>query len=283
MTPIPALAAGACLALLGLGCVPPDDEQNQGIAVGNPGVVALSLAAAEGFVWTAADASVSALGFASCGSGDTLRDVAGTLDLRDGPALLPFPAGSWCGLLVRFDGPLTIAASWSEAGASGTLTATLTVPEVTLGALAGTLAVDAGTAWALELASPDWLDAGALGLTDGVDLVVTEESPEHATLVAALTDETALFDDGDGSGLIEAPERDAGPAALPMELAFNLEPVAGVSSDASGGAGCALAPAPTGPLGILLLLVSGSLVSRRSTGRRRVRRPDRRRGTPAAT
>ncbi len=224
------------LALL-VGCAPPEEEQNQGIAVGNPGVVSMSMAEAAGFTFTLVQAPIDALGWASCGAGDALDELATTLDLVDEPEPLPFPAGTWCGVVVRFAGPLELKATWEEGGATATLTAAVDLPDVLLGAIDGDLIVDEGTAWALELASPDWLDAGALGLADGVDLVIEVADPGHALLVAAFTDETALFHDADASGLVETEERDAGPAALPMQFAFNPDPAPGATADAAGYSG----------------------------------------------
>ena len=274
-----------CLPLLLLcGCVPVDDEENQGIAVGNPGVVAMSLAEAAEFTLVSAEASVSALGWAGCGDGDRLTAVNSTIDLLAANAV-EFPEGDWCGVVVRFAGPLEIEATWTDGVGSGSLFATVEVPELQLGAVDGDLVVDEDAAFALELASPDWLDAVDLGIADGVDLVVDAESPEHTLLLAALTDETALFDDTDGSGQIEQSERDAGPAALPTELAFNPDPMPGSSADAAGMSACSCSGGGDGASGLalLLLLSAGSLARRRSRSPRPARRRDRPPAPPAAS
>lgn len=249
-----------------VGCVPPEEEEeNQGIAVGNPGVVSMSLAEADEFTVTFAEASLDALGWASCGSGDALDELATALDLVAEPERLSFRAGDWCGVVVRFDGPLDLAAAWSDGVSAGTLTASIELPELKLGALDGPLQVDEDSAWALELASPDWLDAVALGLADGVDLAITPADPEHAQLVAAFTDETALFDDLDASGVVETVERDAGPAALPMQFAFNPDPSPDSTADAAGYAsnGCSSAQSQAGSASWSLLLLVLGLARRR--------------------
>ena len=156
------LAPLLCLSLL-VGCVPPDEEENQGIAVGNPGVVAMSLAEAEEWTVTVAEASVEALGWKACSGADRLDTLQTTLDLTADPTDLSFPAWDWCGVVVRFAGPVELEATWSDGAGTGSLAATVTLPELQLGVVDDPLAVDEDTAWALELASPDWLDAAALG------------------------------------------------------------------------------------------------------------------------
>ena len=253
------LAPLLCLSLL-VGCVPPDEEENQGIAVGNPGVVAMSLAEAEEWTVTVAEASVEALGWKACSGADRLDTLQTTLDLTAEPTDLSFPAGDWCGVVVRFAGPVELEATWSDGVGTGSLAATVTLPELQLGVVDDPLAVDEDTAWALELASPDWLDAAALGVSDGVDVTVEDaEDALHAVLVAAFTDETALFDDADGSGHVESAERDAGAAALPMELAFNPDPQPGGTADAAGmdpGCSCATGGSTAGGAWMLLALLA---------------------------
>ncbi len=253
------------IALL-VGCVPPEEEENQGIAVGNPGVVSMSLAEADEFTVTFAEATLQALGWASCDSGDQLDELYTTLDLATEPEALDFPAGDWCGVVVRFDGPLELELDWDDGVSQGSLVATVTLPELTLGAVDGPLEVDDATTWALELASPDWLDPDALGLADGVDLTITGKDDAHELLVAAFTDETALFDDIDASGLVESPERDEGAAALPMQIAFNPDPSPGSSADAAGyasGCSCAQGAPDSNAWAVVLLLGLGLARTRR--------------------
>lgn len=257
--------ANVILFALLVGCVPPEEEENQGIAVGNPGVVSMSLAECDEFTVTFAEAPLQALGWASCDSTDRLDELYATLDLATGPEALDFPAGDWCGVVVRLDGPLELELDWDDGTSQGSLVASITLPELTLGAVDGPLAVDDTTAWALELASPDWLDPAALGLADGLDLTITAEDDEHELLVAAFTDETALFDDLDASGLVETPERDEGAVALPMQIAFNPDPYGG-SADAAGystACSCEQDAAGSSTWAIALLLSLGLVRTRR--------------------
>ncbi len=252
------------IALL-VGCVPPEEEENQGIAVGNPGVVSMSLAEADEFTVTFAEAPLQALGWASCDSTDRLDELDTTLDLASEPEAMDFPAGDWCGVVVRFSGPLELELDWDDGISQGSLVATLTLPELMLGAVDGPLEVDDETSWALEFASPDWLDPDVLGLAHGVELTITAEDDEHELLVAAFTDETALFDDLDASGLVETPERDEGAVALPMQIAFNPDPYGG-SADAAGYASacsCEQSAAGSSAWAIVLLLGLGLARTRR--------------------
>ncbi len=265
MKPSPSLRAPAIALVLvgslaGGACADPAESTHEGIAVGNPGVVAMSLAASPDVQVTLASLRPDWVGFAACGGQDRVVYPGGTVDLAVAPLQVDVPAGTWCGVAVRFGAGARLEASWDDGVGSGTLVADLDLPELTLRALEDGLAVDEDTMLALELGSPGWFDVQALGLVDGEEAVVAPSDPRHEVLVAALRDESALFDDLDASGLVDLPERQAGPLALPGELAFNPDVAAGLSSDSVDAAGCSAAPGGSGPglawlLGLALVVL----------------------------
>lgn len=239
------------LGLVLLAACRPADDTHEGIAVGNPGLVSMALATSSGFTLTRAELPIDWVGYASCSGSDRLASLDRT-DLVV-PATAAIPQGSWCGFVVALSGAATLEADWSEGGASGTLQATFTLSDVELQAVE-TIEVIDSTTLAIELASPDWLDPAALGLADGVDRVITGDDPEADLLRAALGDESAVFDDPDGSGLVESEERSVGAIALPGDVQFS-EAVAGVSSDAEGAAGCSCSSSEANPPTLLLWLL----------------------------
>ncbi|MCO4768696.1 MAG: hypothetical protein KDA24_01605 [Deltaproteobacteria bacterium] len=268
----PLWGALALCTLLAACVTDPADDTHEGIAVGNPGVVAMSLAAADGFNITKAELPVQWVGFAACSGTDVTTPVGGTTDLALAPLSVSIPAGAWCGVVVRFSGDAALEASWEDGVEAGTMEATVLLGDVELVVVDTALAVDEDTALALELASPDWLNPAALGLLDGALTTITTESPAHAVLVDAVVEESALFDDLDGSGLVDLPERDAGALALPGQIALN--PDAG-SGDAVAGlsSGCSCSTGEgRGGWGLALLLLLPLLRRRVSRGAGRATR-----------
>lgn len=241
--------------LLAVGCGEPQDNTHEGIAVGNPGVVSMSLAEADTFTFTEASLPVDWVGFADCEGGARFVYPADA-DLAVTPLSLQAPAGEWCGIQVAFQGTATLAADWDDGVGTGSLSATLELADVGLQVVDARQTIDEDTELALELASPDWLDPGALGLADGVDLVIDIDDPEHGVIVAAIVDESAVFADEDGSGRVETAERDAGALALPATLGLNPD-VGGATADAAGmSSGCSCASGGSAPsLGWAVLLL----------------------------
>ena len=66
-------------------------------------------------------------------------------------------------------------------------------------------------AYILELAAPSWTSATALGLSSGQHVVVDSSHNLYATLVAAIQDDSSIFRDVDGDGVLQTSERNAGP------------------------------------------------------------------------
>ena len=174
------------------------------------------------------------LRYGTCGGYDEAEGGGEEADLVEGPAEYSFPAGTWCGVglqIVRLD----LVGRWApDSGEEATFTMQLDVDDVVLGFVDDVLDVDDETELAFELGSPGWLAADVLGLVDGEEQEVLPEHDLYGELVAALQEESAAFDDLDGSGVVEELERDAGPLAIAADIQFRDPGAAGVSGDAAG-------------------------------------------------
>ena len=112
MTSTRTLLALLITALLA-GCPqPPDDGggdgDEMGIAIGNPGVVSLSIAASEDVELVLAELPVAALEHHGCDASHALGIQDVNLDLTDGPVAVELLPGTWCGLRVQLAEPLAI-------------------------------------------------------------------------------------------------------------------------------------------------------------------------------
>jgi len=261
-----ATLAVACAVAL-MGCDPNGQEDdNRGIAVGNPGLLSVSMAITSDVEVIAATLAISSVEFAGCDEAAYASTSGGAADLALEPATYDFAEGSWCGVRLNASGLLHLEADWApEIGVGSRITLDLELDDVRVGTLD---AIDASEAseFAFELGVPDWLDPDLLGLVDGEDLTVEPGDDLHDGLVDALRSEAALFDDTDGSGAVEQEERDAGPlATAEIQVNFDLSPtLAGLDSGASAQA-CGSNVAGGGGPGLVALLLLG-------LGRRR-RRP----------
>ncbi len=259
MTSTRTLLALLITALLA-GCPqPPDDGggdgDEMGIAIGNPGVVSLSIAASEDVELVLAELPVAALEHHGCDASHALGIQDVNLDLTDGPVAVELLPGTWCGLRVQLAEPLAIEATWAPAtGESAAISLELGASRVDLEPLdADTFTVDEQTWLALELAAPGWLDAELLDLQDGDALVVDADHELHLPLVDAVARDSQAFDDLDNSGLAEAAERDDGPLLIGGSLSFEPAP-AGMADVQS--AGCSTSLLPGAEPGLLLLLLA---------------------------
>ena len=233
---------------------PGGDEM--GIAIGNPGVVSLGIAASDDLSLTLAELPLAALDHHGCSAEPATGITDVTLDLTDGPASVELLAGTWCGLRLELADPLVVEAEWAPAtGEAATVELALEVAMVDLEPLDdGSFTVDEETELALELAAPGWLDAELLALEDGDVLVVEPGHALHLDLFGAVTEDSAAFEDLDGSGLVEQPERDAGPLLVGGDLVFEAAP-AGLS-DSQYASGCSTSVAPRPDPGLLLLALA---------------------------
>ena len=98
----------------------------------------------------------------------------------------------------------------ADGTSGGTLDLTLELVAIDLEA---TAAVDlSADHWVLELATPGWLTAEALGVSDGTDVVIGPHEPQGEAAADLVRDTSALFRDDDRDGVISDAERTAGPA-----------------------------------------------------------------------
>ncbi len=246
------------IALLLMGCQQ-EAEPDEGIAVGNPGLTSVSMAITDAVSLTSATGTLNRVRFAGaeCGGVDLTSYIDLPLDLALEPADFDFPGGPWCGLILDFTGPLVLTGTWDDGVALGDVDLSLNLGSVSLGAVEDALDVDQDSELAFELAAPGWLDDALLDLADG-ETLDAEDPLEHDALVAAFADDSQLFDDGDGDGVVTEPERTTGPVATAMELRFESAGayINGESSDAAQGlgsaCGCSSGGSPALPLFLLL-------------------------------
>ncbi len=251
--------------VLSLGCQQ-EAEPDEGIAVGNPGLTSMSMAVTDAVSLTSAAGTLNRVRFAGaeCGGVDLTSYVDLTLELALEPADFDFPGGTWCGLILDFTGPLVLTGTWDDGVGAGEVDLSLNLGSVSLGAVEETLEVDAGSELAFELAAPGWLDDALGSLADG-ETLSAEDPLLHDALVAAFADDSQLFDDGDGDGIVTEPERTVGPVATAMELRFESVGLYGESADSAAGLSSACDVGAGGSAGLPLFLL---LAFRRSRRRR---------------
>lgn len=177
----------------------------EGTSVGNPGETRMSMAKGTGLTIDAAEVTVVRTRWTDCAGVVTTLEEEQQVDLLDSQ-VLQTPPGSWCGLEVVTRGATTVAAT-SDAGFGAAIS--LELGTLGLGTSAPFF-ID-GDVLALELGTPGWLDAAALG-ADTADVVVNAGSAAHAGLVAAASTGAGLYPD-DGDGQVSEGERGDGPVA----------------------------------------------------------------------
>ncbi len=260
------------LMLVGLvvaGCPPvdgEDDPQDRGIAVGNPGLVSTSLALTTDVELDAVLVDIDHLRMARCGGGEH-TESGGEADLVEAPLDIIVPSMPLCGLRAQLADVLHIEATWtSEGGDSATVVLDLDVGVLDLVPVDDIALSTDDADFGLELAAPHWLDPTLLGLVDGVELVVGPGDALHDDLVAAVAEDSAMFDDPDGSGAIDEVEREDGPLAIAGEITFEESPVGLEDSDAAYGMseGCSCSSpgrVPRRSLALAVLVGFGLLTS----------------------
>ncbi len=251
----PAAAVLAVLAVLAVGC--PSEPVDDGTAVGNPSVTTMAIAGGDGFTIDSATATIASIRYTSCDRSESADTLDREVDLLgDAVELRP---GTFCALLVDFGGPVRVSAEWSDGGDPASLDLTLAPGTLGLAPEGGSVRLD-DDVLVLELAAPDWLDAEALGLVAGEDLVVGEESAEHDALAGAIEEDSTLFQDVGADGVVAAEDRER-PVARIGEPTFAPDATAGLQSDAEG---CTCATAsPRSPGWALIALLALSVRRRR--------------------
>ena len=244
--------------LLVTGCVSPDSQQD-GTAVGNPGVVAFALGQPTDLTVEEGEAFFTSGTVSPCGTGDavTLEDLDEPVSIEDGDLAFDLPAGTWCAM--RLAGLEVAASGLLEADPDeGEWSVALDVGEVTLNApsFAG-FTVDEEETFVLEIGAPGWFDATRLGALAGEEVSVEPGDDAHDELAADAAAGSALFDDLDGDGEVSAAERTEGSSASTA----NDEPHdSGEDSENSGVPACSASPGAVAPW---MVLVVGVLLPRR--------------------
>lgn len=247
------------VALLLVGCQ--QEEPDEGIAVGNPGLTSVSMAISDSVTLTSVAGTLRRARFAGaeCGGVDVERSLDLPVDLAVEPAEFAFPGGTWCGLILDFEGALAFEGTWERGARSGGVLGSPSIGSISLGAVDGVLDVDDDSELAFELAAPGWLELLVDPLEDGELLQDDDTHALHAWTVEAVVDDSGLFDDGDGDGLVTEAERAVGAVATAMEVRFEPLAAYGTTADSEASAmSCS-----TGGRGLPLLLL---LVARRRRG-----------------
>jgi len=196
-----------------VGCVSPSEQQD-GTAVGNPGVVALALGTPADLEVDATEAVVGLATVTPCGEGEPVEIDLGDelLDLDEGVEA-DLPGGTWCSVVLE-EVELTIDGRLEADPDDGEYSLLLEVGTVTLNAPSFSgFTVDEDEEFVLELAGLDWLSAADLSLTGGATVDVEPEDALHDGLATTVADGTALYDDADGDGEVSTAERDTGTEA----------------------------------------------------------------------
>lgn len=250
------------------GC--PSSEQN-GTAVGNPGVAAFALGAPSGLTVEDGMAAFSFGSVLPCADDDpvALEGAWEPMEFMDEIAF-EIPQGIWCsltleGLEVWIEGALFEDEDEDESS----YTLLVEVDSVTLNAptIAG-FAVAEDQPFVFEFGGPEWLSADDLGLELGGVVDVTPEDPEHEGIASAASSSSSIFGDSDENGEVSEEERLAEGAKA---SASNPTPEAAEGSD-SNAPSCS-AGGGASPSALLLL---GGLVG--LLRRRRVTPPEGRSG-----
>ena len=261
------------LALLGL---PPllascqTENPEGGTAIGNPGLVALSIAVADQLDveegWLFADG----LALASCDGAEqeTVAFEESELALE---ASVEWPAGTWCSATLTEGDLFVFGRLEGEDGDDdddelddGEFMIELWLPTFALtGPTTDGFVVAEDAELVLEIASPGWTSAEELGLDEfgSVDLTPDDELL-HDELVGRVVEGTGLYEDTDGDLAVDPEERESG------ALADTAEPEPPASEgddddDGMSGSGCRSSLVGGDPSGLLLLLLAALIRRRR--------------------
>lgn len=192
------------------------DTTSQGTAVGNPTDNAVSLnvrtAAAQDLEWISASVLVNALQMTTCNGEIVEQAVNREIDLL-GDEDLGVPAGDWCGVSLIFGSKLSL-----EAVGPDDSDVKMMLELYGLALLSETPVPTEPGAWVIELGSPGWTSADALGATDGKKTNVNKGSDAYDALILALVEESSLFLDENQDGAVSEDERALGSQAKSSEV-----------------------------------------------------------------
>lgn len=249
------LVAAAALVTLA-GCPSPDD-QHDGTAVGNPGVVSFALGAPAGDMDVHfAEAVADRLFVRACGSTEDVELERDDDEIPlDGDVVADLPQGTWCtlgvdGLDVFAEGEHVESQDEDE----GVFALALSVGTLVINAPSWDgFVVTQDEAFVLELGAPDWIGAGDIGLTPENQVVVDDQTVEHDAVVAALADPSGLYGDPNTDSVVNDNERDAGAEAA-VANEEPTEPDPGMSGSTPG---CSSSGGGASPIWLLVLGVLG--------------------------
>ena len=243
-----------------------------GTAIGNPGVVAMTIASADQLdveeAWLFADG----WSLESCDGQEpqTVPFEEGELALEGS---VEWPAGTWCSAtlveadLVLFgrlegEGDDDDDDDWDE---EGEFYIELMVPTFALtGPTTAGFVVAEDSDLLVELAAPGWTSAEEIGLDETTWVEVTSEDQLlHDELAGRVVEGTGLYEDSDGDWMVDPEEREAGALADTAEP----EPATdeGDDDDEGGlsGSGCQASVGGGQASGLSLILLAAAGLTRR--------------------
>lgn len=177
-------------------------------AVGNPGDAKIASRSSGGVTLLSGSAILGGIDVTRCAPQDPAdQEVGAEIDLLDaGP--YDAPPGPWCALTVSFDSPLhyTGVDGNGEPG-KGTFELDLDVPLVEIQVDSNRWITELDSL-IIELGHRDWLERLADTLEDGDHLVLGPTDPNSADLAAKIATASALYEDLNHDGLLDAIERE---------------------------------------------------------------------------
>ncbi len=216
-----------------------DDDDDQGIYIGNPGVTTLRLGAIAGTEPDDQGFAAEVMELRSCDG-----EHADEVDLSDGyldGEEFEVPSGPWCEATLH-NVYVVMDAIEGEEPDERFLTLELEIPAIELSGLTTDgFEIVADGEYVLELGSPGWFDVDEVDF-EGEDFVWIgpEENEElHAELVERMAGDTALWGDANGNTEVDDEERDAGPVANPDEPVEPEPDPADDDDDDGSGPACA--------------------------------------------
>ncbi len=224
------------LTLLLVGC-PTNGDPDQGIAIGNPGVVELAIGSASGLDVAEALIETQALKVVDC------EGEATQIELQDDLLFLgegvEVPSGTWCSLQAT--DAFVYVELWTGDDEDPMALLDLAVGTVTLnGATTEGFEIGEEQALLLEILGPEYTSIEELGLDLEPFVVVETGHPAYEALVGRVHDDAALYEDADGDGVVDDGERSDGPTASTAEPVEPEDPgntIPGCSAVGGGGVG----------------------------------------------
>lgn len=192
------------VALLTLVAALAPTPSNASVSIGNPDLTAQP-AGADGIVFDSFEISGAFIEALACDSVEL--NGGGSIELTGITRIIPMTA---CKIGVVFDGTLVIDGHGTS---GGTFTATISLTEI-MPALSTGYPLgqeDPPPAFVLEIGQTDWMTATSLGLASGTHVDIDDSDAVYDDIVAAIIDDSRIYLDSNGNGVIDGSERSAGP------------------------------------------------------------------------